>query len=75
MCTIMLAPGTWSVDAKSFSVSLGRATIARGRVGRSHGHLLLSHVHLARRGRYEIRLMSGRGRHQKVLLRRFFTVR
>lgn len=79
LCTILFAPGTWSVSASaqiaSFSLDRAGRTVMHGTVKITHGGLVLRRIRGLRRGHYTLIVRLRRPRHAQVLVRGTFIVR
>ena len=79
LCTIIFAPGTFTAAATPrsarYTISLGRHGVATGHATIRHGVITLVRLRALRRGRYELVLTTGSGRHRRTLLRRTIVIR
>ena len=75
VCDVLLAPGTWTVDANA-TLSRAGAPVARSaaRVANGQLHLTLSSKHL-RPGVYRLRVTARHGRTRRTILRQIITIR
>ena len=74
LCSIIFAPGTFTVapNVKSarYVITLGRRDVASGRATIRRGVVTLVRLRALRRGRYQLVLTVGSGRHERTVLKR-----
>ena len=79
LCSIIFAPGTFKIASSATSarylIKLGAHDVATGRATIRHGVITLVRLRALRRGRYELVLTTGAGRHRRTLLKRTIAIR